>query len=158
MPRWSEVAASAPPFAAAVQAVFDAHVHKTLATLRADGSPRLSGIEASFNDGEVWFGAMWESRKALDLRRDPRFELHSGSVDPPEWAADARIAGRAEEIDDPERKAATTGAGDGGAAGPFHLFRVEVVEVVHVHLGDPADHLVMEVWRPGQELRRIERR
>lgn len=62
-------------------------MHKTLATLRRDGSPRSSGIEATFAQGELWMGSMWRSTKALDLQRDPRFALHSGSTDPPAWQA-----------------------------------------------------------------------
>jgi hypothetical protein len=46
-----------------------------LATLRADGSPRVSGLEPLFALGELWFGMMPESRKALDLLRDPRFAI-----------------------------------------------------------------------------------
>ena len=81
MPSWSEVEAAVPELAKAAQEAFDAHKHKVLATLRADGSPRLSGNEAVFRDGEVWLGMMHRSLKALDLKRDPRMELHSAPVD-----------------------------------------------------------------------------
>jgi len=42
--------------------------------------------------------------------------------------------------------------------GPFHLFRVELTEVVLTRVGDPPDHLVIELWRDGEGLRRFERR
>ena len=84
-------------------------MHKTLATLRRDGSPRISGTEVIFAEGELWLGSMWQAVKALDLRRDPRFALHSGSEDPPGWAGDAKVAGRVEEIEDEDRKAAIIG-------------------------------------------------
>ena len=159
MAAWSDVVTSAPELAEAVRALFDAHRHKTIATLRRDGSPRISGIEASFVDGELWFGGMWRSRKAIDLQRDPRFALHSASVDPPEWRADAKIAGRVEEITDPARIEAVSRASGGGAPeGPSHLFRGDVEEVVLTRLGDPPDHLVIELWREGEGLRRMERR
>ena len=58
MATWSEVTRAAPELVAAVQRRFDAYIHKTLATLRADGSPRISGIEASFRDGEMWLAAL----------------------------------------------------------------------------------------------------
>ena len=57
----------------------DAHTHKTLATLRKDGSPRISGIECWEIDGDLWMGSMARAVKALDLQRDPRYALHSGS-------------------------------------------------------------------------------
>ena len=102
MARWSEVEQEVPELAARARALFDAKKHKTLATLRKDGSPRISGIELEFRDGDVWFGSMWQGVKALDLQRDPRFALHSGSDDPDDWKGDAKIAGRAEEITDKE--------------------------------------------------------
>jgi hypothetical protein len=160
MASWNDIALVAPEFAAAVRALFDAHKHKTLATLRKDGSPRISGIEADFVDGDLWLGAMWQSRKALDLRRDPRFALHSATADADEaWPGDAKVAGRVEEITNPERKR-TVQAASGGEAppGPHHLFRAEVTEVVLVRVGDPPDHLVVESWHDGRGLRRVERR
>ena len=159
MAAWSELESSEPGFAGRFRELFDAHTHKSLATLRKDGSPRISGIEASFIDGDLWFGSMWEARKALDLRRDSRFALHSASTDPPAWKGDAKAAGRAEEITDAGRKDAVRSAmGADTPSGPFHLFRAEITEAVLVLLGDPADHLVIELWRPGRELRRIEKR
>jgi hypothetical protein len=56
MAAWHEVEQAAPEFAQRIRAVFDAHRHKTIATLRADGSARISGIEAAFEDGELVFG------------------------------------------------------------------------------------------------------
>ena len=141
-----------------MRAFFDAHVHKTLATLRRDGAPRISGIEVSFAEGDLWFGGMWESRKALDLRRDARFALHSGSDDPPGWKGDAKLSGRAEELTDPARKTAILrAAGTEAPVEPFHLFRAEIAEVALVRLGEPADHLVIEAWSPERGLRRQRR-
>jgi Pyridoxamine 5'-phosphate oxidase len=158
MASWSEIEAAAPELAARVRAIFDAHRHKVLATLRRDGSPRISGIETSFTDGELWLGMMPGSRKALDLRRDPRLALHSASVDPPDdptaWTGDAKLSGRAVEVDDPELLG-RLGAGDEAGA---HLFRVDVTELVHIRVGDPADHLVIDLWQEGKGLSRRQRR
>jgi hypothetical protein len=150
---WREIAAEAPELAARAQALFDAHRHKTIATLRRDGSPRISGIEALFVDGDLWFGGMWLSVKALDLRRDPRFALHSASVDPSdptEWPGDAKVAGRVEEITDPERVRAVVTAGGGEPPGRAHLFRADVTELVCTRVGDPPDHLLIEAWHEGR--------
>jgi hypothetical protein len=162
---WAEVEADAPEFAAVVRRLLDAHRHKTLATLRRDGSPRISGTEAQFRDGELWFGGMWLSRKALDLRRDPRFALHSASVDPDDddpaaWPGDAKLSGRVEEITDPARfEALREARGGESPPPPWHLFRAEIAEVAMVRLGgDPPDHLVIESWREGRGLRRQERK
>jgi hypothetical protein len=108
----------------------------------------------NFTEGELWLGSMWRSVKALDLQRDPRFALHSGSADAAVWKGDAKLAGRAEEITDPERVAAI----NRGSPGPSHLFRADVAELVVVRLGDPADHLVIESWHAGRGYGRRERR
>jgi hypothetical protein len=160
---WNEVTRVAPELAGAVQRSFDAHIHKTLATLRADGSPRISGIEASFRGGDLWLGMMPESRKARDLQRDPRFALHSATVDPEMTGGDAKIAGRAVEITDQatfdwfvgaEREAKGEAPPD-----PFHLFRGDIDEVVLTTVaGDPPDRLVVETWREGRGVTRVERR
>ena len=162
MANWAEIETAAPELSGAVRAAFDAHKHKTMATLRADGSPRLSGVEALFADGRLWLGMMDGSRKAQDLRRDPRLALHSATVDPELASGDARISGRAEAVTDPSTFEAYVRA-QSGASGQeppevFHLFTVDVSEVVLIRIGDPADHLVIESWREGRGLRRVERR
>ncbi|MBA3422430.1 MAG: pyridoxamine 5'-phosphate oxidase family protein, partial [Thermoleophilaceae bacterium] len=131
--------------------------HKTIATLRRDGSPRISGTEAKIADGELWFGAMWRSRKALDLRRDPRFALHSASIDPPAWEGDAKISGHVEEIDDAERKSQVLAGAEEKPSGPWHLFFARIEEVAVVRLSDARDRLVIELWKDGEGLRRMER-
>ena len=143
MASWSEVEREAPELAALAGSFFDAFTHKTLATLRRDGSPRISGIELELADGEAWIGSMGQAVKALDLQRDPRFALHSGSADPDAWRGDAKIAGRAAEVTEP-------GAGS-------HRFRLDIAELVVVRLGDPADHIVIEAWHEGRGISRRRR-
>ncbi len=75
--NWAVFVAAEPELAATVEKRFGAFTHHTLATLRKDGSPRTSGLEVRFLDGELWFGMMPDSLKALDLRRDPRFALQA---------------------------------------------------------------------------------
>jgi hypothetical protein len=155
MPSWSEFEAAAPELAKRVRERLDAHAHKTLATLRADGSPRISGTEADIKDGELWIGSMWQALKARDLQRDPRFALHAGSDDPPEWTCDAKLAGVAEEITDPER---VREAGGGKAPpGPSHLFRLDLLEVSTVGLDEARKSLVIDVWTPDCGVRTFKR-
>ena len=132
-----------------MRALFDAYRHKTIATLRADGSPRISGIEVAFEDGELVFGSMPDARKGADLRRDPRFALHSATVDPVEgaeagWPGEAKISGRAIAAG-----RATEAEGD--------RFHADIAEVVHTHLNEQATMLVVEWWTPAHGLRRVER-
>ncbi len=145
MGRWSDVAAADPVFAEKVRELFDAHRHKTLATLRRDGSPRISGIEMQFARGEVVMGMMPDSMKLKDVQRDPRVAVHSASDDPPkddpsEWRGDAKISGLAV-------KSRRSGR-----------IRIDIKEVVLTRVGKPADHLVIESWHEGRGMHRRERR
>jgi len=155
MPSWSDFEAAAPELAARVRARLDAHTHKTLATVRRDGSPRISGTETELREGELWIGSMWQARKAHDLQRDPRFALHSGSADPPDWEGDAKLAGIAEEITDPERVKEIHG--EMAPSGPSHLFRLDVREVSTVGLDPSRTALLIEVWSPARGVRTIKR-
>jgi len=146
---WGDFSRSEPEFAKLVKARFDSHKHKMLATLRKDGSPRISGIDAT-------------SLKALDLRRDPRLALHSASLDAEMPDGDAKLAGRATEHTDDGTKnsfaaAVKDASGEDMPPGPFHLFSIDIEEAVLIRVGDPADHLVIETWREGQGLKRIKR-
>ncbi len=157
MAPWSAIEAEAPELTARARGFLDAFVHKTLATLRRDGSPRISGSEVIFAEGELWLGSMWQSLKARDLQRDPRFALHSGSLDPDAgWAGDAKLAGVVEEARDELLRKRIFG-GTGGP-GPAHLFRCDVSELVVVSLPDPPDFLVIEAWHEGRGVTRTERR
>lgn len=155
--RWAEFAAGAPELSQFVQERLDAHRNRLMATLRADGWPRISGIELTISGGELWVGGIPGSRKFQDLRRDPRVAIHSDPVDTPEWHGDARVTGLAVFVDDTATKRAFLKAAGGGSPGPFDLFRLEIIEVSTVRLAPTADHLILDVWRPGLPVRSIER-
>lgn len=160
MARWGELEREAQELAALVRGRFEAHGLAILATLRRDGSPRVSGIEPLFAAGDLWLGMMPDSLKVADLRRDPRLALHGATVDKEVTEGDAKIGGRAVEIDDPatfdvfrREFAVRTGY---EPPPPFDLFRVDVVDV---SLLRPAgDHLTIDSWREGRGVRRVERR
>ena len=156
MPSWSDFEAAAPALAERVRGHLDAHTHKTLATIRADGSPRISGTESQFVDGELWIGSMWKAVKALDLQRDGRFAIHSATVDPeaPGWA-ETKIAGTAHEVVDEEEVKRRNG--EAGANGPSHSFRLEITEASAVYLNEAKTKLIIEVWTPERGVRTIER-
>jgi hypothetical protein len=149
MTRWADVGREVPEFAARVQASFERNRHMTLATVRRDGSPRISGTEIRFDDGEVFVGMMARSRKAGDLLHDPRIAIHGPTADPPaenrEWVGESKLAGSAIEVpnDDPDDDS--------------HTFRIDVNEVVCTHLNDAGDRLVIESWHPGRGIEVVER-
>ncbi|HEX7992431.1 MAG TPA: pyridoxamine 5'-phosphate oxidase family protein [Streptosporangiaceae bacterium] len=150
MASWKELEGAEPDFAARVRSLFDAGRHKTIATLRADGSPRISGIECEFADGELKFGSMSGARKGADLKRDPRFALHGPTFHPvegkeSEWPGEAKISG----------KAVLAGPISDGPDGG--LFLADISEVAITRLNPEATMLVIESWTPQRGLRVVER-
>ena len=155
---WEDFARTEPAFAARVRRLFDAGRHKTIATLRADGSPRISGIECEFVDGELQFGSMRGARKGADLARDPRFALHGPTFHPvegkeSEWPGEAKIAGRAV----PAGPIVGEDGDDGDGQPDGELFVADITEVVVTGLDAGATRLVVESWTPERGLRRVER-
>ena len=160
MSTWSDVRAAAPDLAKAVQARFDATGLGLLASLRRDGSPRISPVEPFFVD-ELWLGMMDGSRKAADLLRDPRFALHSATADKEVKEGDAKLTGRVVVADDPDsitafRRGFSEHTGYDPGEAPFHLFRADVTEISFLKPG--GDHLVIEWWKEGEAPQRVERR
>ncbi|HWB66250.1 MAG TPA: pyridoxamine 5'-phosphate oxidase family protein [Mycobacteriales bacterium] len=141
MARWQDVERDAPDLAQKVRRRFAVRKHATLATVRSDGGPRISGIEVEFTDNDVYLGSMPGAVKALDLRRDPRFALHSPTVDPPAadpgaWEGEAKIAGVVEEVTDASSEA------DG------HRFRLHIRELVYTRVTQ--DRLEITSWHEGR--------
>ncbi|HVL28865.1 MAG TPA: pyridoxamine 5'-phosphate oxidase family protein [Acidimicrobiales bacterium] len=151
MARWEEFASVEPELAGQVRQRFAAARHSTLATLRQDGSPRISGTEVEFaDDGDVYLGMMPGSLKARDLRRDPRLALHSptqepSDADPTAWPGEAKLAGRAIEVFDQ------------AVSDEAHRFRIDVTEVVLTVVAESGDHLVISSWHPDRGLVRRQR-
>jgi len=154
MTNWESFAAEAPRLASAVRARFEAHQHHVLATLRADGSPRVSGTEVAFYGPDLVLGSMPGAVKALDLRRDGRFALHANPGDAAMTGGDAKVSGVAVEVTDPDviEDFRRTGV----PPGPFHLFRLELRDAVLTSV--EGDALVVDLWQAGSGVRRFTRR
>ena len=154
MPSWSVIQENEPEFASRVQSLFDAGRHKTIATLRSDGSPRISGIECEFTGGELRFGSMPSARKLADLKRDDRFALHGPTFHPEEgkegdWPGEAKISGR---VFPPGMRTADEDAPPEG-----DVFTADIFEVVITRLNAEATKLIIESWSPDHGLRTFER-
>jgi hypothetical protein len=143
---WRQFVEASPEFARRVEALFTAYKHHTMATVRKDGAPRISGTEVEIDSGELCLGMMPATRRAADLRRDPRIAIHSHSVDPLEgdpgaWSGEAKLFGRADEL---------IGHGRIG-----DRFRVDVEQVVLTWLDSRV--LAIETWTPTHGLVHSER-
>ena len=137
---WKEIQSDSPVFARKIEERFTAGTNKTIATVRKDGSPRISGTELEFHEGQITLGMMGKSMKLLDVRRDPRVAIHSPTIEPPkgqpsEHPGDAKIAGLLIE-----HIAADLGPEHPGA------FEIDVREVVLTYVDETETHLVIESW------------
>lgn len=155
---WAGFRSEAPDLAEKVRARFSHHKHCLLATLRLDGSPRISGIEIWFWQDDAWLGMMPGSAKGADLDRDPRFELHSAPTDIDLQEPDARIWGTAVRIEDQATidDFATTLPHPAPAPGEMLLYRIKLEGAVLV--GVDGDELVIDTWRQGVPPHRQTRR
>jgi hypothetical protein len=153
--NWAAFATVEPELAKLVEERFGAFTHHVLATLRKDGSPRTTGLEVRFSNGELWLGMMPGSLKALDLNRDPRFALQANpGPGTGMGGGDVRISGRAIGVEDGATKEAYVKEVE--PPQPFHLFRTELTEVVRTYVEDDR-YLVVEVWKPGEPVRTLKR-
>ncbi|SDT71202.1 Pyridoxamine 5'-phosphate oxidase [Jiangella sp. DSM 45060] len=157
MATWKQFDDEVPELAAIVHAQLTATKHHVLATLRADGSPRVSGTEVDFDGDHLTLGSMPEARKAHDLQRDPRYSVHNNPGDGSMTVPDVKISGRAVEVTGPEFDAYQAAHAGALPPGPFHLFRLGIDEVVLAGLNDTRTGMAITLWRPGQSVRTFAR-
>ena len=145
---WAEFERADGELAGRVKVRLESHRHAVLATLRADGTPRLSGMEAPVRSGHLWLAMMPGSLKALDLGRDPRYSLHSApdSEDLPE--GDARIDGVVVPAD-PDQEAEFVAGHRHHIEDPstMELYVALISRVVLVRVDD--NRLLIESWTPA---------
>jgi hypothetical protein len=144
---WADFEAAEPEFAGRVRALMSGRKHLTIATLRRDGSPRISGTEVEFAEGRLRIGSMPGALKARDLMRDARVAIHGPTSDPPpadtgRWTGEAKVAGAAVETE---------------SADVSHRFEIDIREAVITGLDEAGRRLVIESWAPDRGYRRFER-
>ena len=147
---WSDFAVAAPELAAIGQQRIEATGLVVIGTLRRDGSPRISPVEPLFSDGELMLGMMWQSRKALDLLRDPRLTVHSTTCDRDGSEGDFKLYGRAIDVDDPDMRwrygDVLEAKIDWRPSEPFHLFSMDIASAAFMRFG--AERTAMR-WSEG---------
>ncbi|MGH3320293.1 MAG: pyridoxamine 5'-phosphate oxidase family protein [Streptosporangiaceae bacterium] len=160
MTTWKEFAEGAPRIAA----VFSrrhaaAHNLCLLATLRSDGFPRISPMEPRIFEDQLWLGGMPGTTKFKDLGRDPRFCLHTATVDTEVKEGDAKLWGVVHDVRDKalHQRFATALFEETGfdlRGQEFdHLYAVDLTGASAVEVS--GGRLDITVWRPGEPERVI---
>lgn len=150
--RWDDLRRSEPRLAArARERLIDPGV-LLVATIRGDGTPRVSPVEPLVLAGDLWLSMMWRSRKASDLRRDDRVLLHSVVTTRDGAQGEVKLRGRARPVDDLDLRAryceAVAALGWRPEEPWFHLFRIEIEDLTSIRYAPTGDqHLAL--W-PGR--------
>lgn len=145
---WRDFERREPQLATRVRESFERHRHAVLGTLKQDGSPRLSGLEAPIRDGHLWLGTSSATRIASDLRRDPRFALHSSLDEEHLPQGDSRVHGVALAATNREVEVFVAGSRFPiPDPATIALFVANIVRVVHVRVA--GNRLEIDNWTPA---------
>jgi hypothetical protein len=152
--RWADLDRDAPRLAArARELVVDPGVC-LVATIRRDGTPRVSPVEPLLLDGDLWLSMLWGSRKARDLLADDRVLVHSIVTSREGLPGEVKVRGRAVPVDDAVQRdryrEAVAVLGWQPEEPAFHLFVVDIDDVTSVfYVGDGDQHVAR--WPAGVE-------
>ncbi|MFE5707448.1 pyridoxamine 5-phosphate oxidase [Rhodococcus sp. ACS1] len=155
MASWNEFAEAAPRIAA----IFSRRHAATknlcmLGTLRSDGFPRISPVEPRFFENQLWIAGMPNTTKFRDLARDPRFCLHTATVDTEVKEGDAKLWGVVDDVQDKAlhqrfAQALFDETGFDIRGQEFdHCYRADLIGGSAVEVGD--GHMDITIWKPGK--------
>ncbi|HEX2152580.1 MAG TPA: pyridoxamine 5'-phosphate oxidase family protein [Acidimicrobiia bacterium] len=130
-----------------------------LATIRSDGSPRISPIEPNIFEDQLVLVGMPGTTKFRDLDRDPRFCVHTATTDPYVGEGDAKLWGSVVNLQDKEfhhrftdelfRDQGLDLRGD--EFDPFYVG--DIASASSVELED--NRLRITIWKPGEGERAV---
>jgi Pyridoxamine 5'-phosphate oxidase len=154
--KWSTLAEQAPLLADLGRQRIEEPGVVLVGTIRRDGTPRISPVEPLLWDGELWLSMLFRSRKAADLRRDPRILVHGIVTGRDGSLGEFKIRGIAVEVDsdfvrDGYAEQVRTRLGWEPTPGRFHLFSVDIRDVTFIRYDDASGDQFVARWPSGQE-------
>jgi hypothetical protein len=151
--RWAELEKGAPDLASIGRDEFARSGMAVVGTVRKDGSPRISNVEPVIADGELYLGMMWQSRKAVDVLRDPRLVLRNAVCTNRGDEVELILRGRAVQVEDEASREKYLRASEASwGDSPFHLFRVVIESAAVIRYAGGVQHV--KVWPEGKEFQR----
>jgi hypothetical protein len=145
---WRDLELAAPEIAEPGETRLDDARVALLATLRKDGSPRISPVEPFFFEGQLLFGAMAWTLKVRDLERDPRCTLHSAVTGPNAGEGELKLYGRAIEADDDLRDACRDGWWTKEPHEAARVFSLTIEEAAFVTWDYESGEMTVRRWSP----------
>jgi len=152
--KWSAFVVASPKLAGFGEELIERHGLILLASLRRDGTPRISPVEPLIVDGELELGMIWQSKKALDLLRDPRCHVHTIVTDRNGTEGEFKLWGKARDLGsaDRERYCTALDAKIGWRPKePFHAFAIDLASAAYRRFGGEGGKVYALVWRDGGE-------
>jgi hypothetical protein len=150
---WADLERGAPELAAIAREEFARSGMAVVGTLCKDGSPRISNVEPVIADGELYLGMMWQSRKAVDLLRDPRLVLRNAVCTNTGNEVELILRGRGVAVKDEASRATYLESSDASwGDAPFHLFAVTIESAAVIRYSGGVQHV--KVWPKGTEFSR----
>ncbi|HEY5639003.1 MAG TPA: hypothetical protein VIW01_03040, partial [Dehalococcoidia bacterium] len=153
-----EFARAAPELAKAGEERFERWGLILLGSMRKDGTPRISPVEPLIVGGELMLGMMWQSKKALDLLREPRCLVHSIITDRMGHEGEFKLRGRARDVADPDvretySKALFEKIGFRPEGLEWHLFAIDIEHVALIAFEN--EEKTVQTWPDPPVTRRI---
>jgi hypothetical protein len=145
---WRDLETSAPEIARLGRERLDQARVALLATLRRDGSPRISPVEPYLSQGQILFGAMSRSLKTSDLLRDPRCVLHSAITGPDNGEGELKLYGRVTEADDQIRNSCQEGWWLSRPPDAATVFAVNIEQAVFISWDTERGQMIVRRWSP----------
>ena len=129
---WAEFEAAAPELAVAARSLIERHGFVYAGTVRRDGAPRISPVEAHLVGRELMLVMIASSLKARDLARDPRVTLQSPVTDPADPGDELKLRGRVASVDERQRVATADAVEAASGWRPRPSWRYFAVDVLAV--------------------------
>jgi hypothetical protein len=160
MTGWAHFEAAAPELAANGRALIERFRFVLAGTIRRDGTPRISPVEAHLVRGHLMLVMITGTLKARDLLRDPRIVVNSPVTDPDDPnVIEYKLRGRVVEVEEKALREATAAAieAESGWRPPlsWHFFSVEVEDAARIAWKDGV--MRMSRWTQDRGLEDVTR-
>jgi hypothetical protein len=147
MASWGQFTDAAQEIAAVGARLLEKHHLAYLATVRADGAPRVHPVSPFIIDGRLYVATPPSSPKARDQVRDGRYVLH---MLPGENDDEFRIRGRARSVTDEHERSMVRERGPHFVREHHYCFEYDIEEAATaywVNVGKPGTYPVRQAWK-----------
>ena len=161
---WQAFASAVPSLALPGKARLDQAGIALIGTIRKDGSPRIDPVEPFFAQGHLLLGMLRDSRKALDLLRDPRCVLHSAVSQPDGSEGEFKLLGRAVAVQSDDLSQGYSQAfaekwhAPPPAGFPGHLFSLDIASAALLTWDLEHGEMLVKRWSPQHGLSETRRK